>query len=129
MWIWIKPWSRLLVRFFSSSQVHCKLNLKFYCRYILVVTFVVCQCHEIPFTLVASCIKKHDYVAQWGTDGNPCSKQTNSAGLQLADMVARPIGRHLIDPTQSNRAFDTLEKKLRRNSQGKVQGLGLKVYP
>jgi Protein of unknown function (DUF3800) len=84
---------------------------------------------EAPFILVASCIKKHDYVAQWGTDGNPCSKQTNSAGLQLADMVARPIGRHLIDPTQSNRAFDTLEKKLRRNSQGKVQGLGLKVYP
>lgn len=39
------------------------------------------------------------------------SKATNSAGLQLADLVARPIGRHVIDPEQNNRAFDVLKKK------------------
>lgn len=39
------------------------------------------------------------------------SKASNSAGLQLADLVARPIGRHVINPEQPNRAFDVLRKK------------------
>lgn len=57
------------------------------------------------------------------------SKKTNSAGLQLADMVARPIGRYLIDPNQKNRAWAVLEQKFRRSPEGKVRGWGLKVYP
>jgi hypothetical protein len=32
-------------------------------------------------------------------------KKTNSAGLQLADLVARPIGLSILRPNQSNRAF------------------------
>ena len=56
-------------------------------------------------------------------------KQTNSAGLQLADMVARPIGRHVLAPQQPNRAFEILEPKLRRDDRGRVQGYGLKCYP
>ena len=32
------------------------------------------------------------------------SKESNAAGLQLADLVARPIGRHLLKPEQPNRA-------------------------
>lgn len=39
------------------------------------------------------------------------AKTSNSAGLQLADLVARPIGRHVIDASQSNRAFDILREK------------------
>ena len=38
-------------------------------------------------------------------------KKTNSAGLQLADLVARPIGVHVIKPEQPNRAFNILEEK------------------
>ncbi len=34
------------------------------------------------------------------------SKQINSCGLQLADLTARPVGRHVIDPKQANRAFE-----------------------
>lgn len=56
-------------------------------------------------------------------------KKTNSAGLQLADMVARPIGRHLINPAQENRAYQVLQKKFRRNKNGEIQGWGLKCYP
>ncbi|KPV41186.1 3-deoxy-D-manno-octulosonic acid transferase [Thiohalorhabdus denitrificans] len=56
-------------------------------------------------------------------------KQVNSAGLQLADMVARPIGRHILDPSQPNRAFAILEPKIRRDQNGKIQGWGLKCYP
>ncbi len=57
------------------------------------------------------------------------SKKVNSAGLQLADMVARPIGRHLLNPDQPNRAFEILETKFRRSRAGQVRGWGLKVYP
>jgi hypothetical protein len=39
------------------------------------------------------------------------AKTSNSAGLQLADLVARPIGRHVIDENQNNRAFDILREK------------------
>lgn len=56
-------------------------------------------------------------------------KKTNSAGLQLADLTARPIGRHVLDPIQPNRAWDIIEPKLRRSPQGRVIGWGLKIFP
>lgn len=57
------------------------------------------------------------------------SKESNSAGLQLADLVARPIGRHLLKPNQENRAYDIIEEKLRRSPQGETEGWGLKIFP
>jgi hypothetical protein len=56
-------------------------------------------------------------------------KRTNSTGLQLADLTARPIGRHVLDPAQPNRAWDILEPKLRRSSTGVLKGWGLKTFP
>lgn len=56
-------------------------------------------------------------------------KQSNSSGLQLADLVARPIGRHILKPEQKNRAYDVIEEKLRRGPDGEVRGKGLKVFP
>ena len=56
-------------------------------------------------------------------------KRINSAGLQLADLTARPIGRHVMDPVQPNRAWDIIERKLHRNPAGKIDGWGLKVFP
>lgn len=56
-------------------------------------------------------------------------KRTNSAGLQLADLTARPIGRHVMDPSQHNRAWTILAAKLRRSPVGAVQGWGLKIFP
>lgn len=48
-------------------------------------------------------------------------------GVQL---LSRPaIGRKVIDPAQANRAYEILEKKLRRSPAGKVRGWGLKVFP
>lgn len=56
-------------------------------------------------------------------------KATNTAGLQLADMVARPIGRYLLEPEQPNRAFEIIEPKIRRSPSGDIDGWGLKCYP
>lgn len=56
-------------------------------------------------------------------------KKTITTGLQLADLVARPIGLHVLRPTQVNRAFEMLQPKLRRSPMGVVDGWGLKVFP
>lgn len=56
-------------------------------------------------------------------------KRTNSSGLQLADMVARPIGRHVLDPEQGNRAFEILREKFDTDRNGVIDGCGLKCFP
>lgn len=57
------------------------------------------------------------------------AKKINSAGLQIADLVARPIARHVVNPEQPNRAYDAISTKLRRGPNGQTAGWGLKVYP
>ena len=57
------------------------------------------------------------------------SKQVNSAGLQLADLAARPIALRVLRPTQSNRAYDAIQAKLLRSPDGRTDGWGLKTYP
>lgn len=73
--------------------------------------------------------------------GNPlpfevvfADKKTNSTGLQLADLVARPIGLSVIRPDQANRAFEVLKLKFfcsggRRNVGIGFEGWGLKIHP
>ena len=56
-------------------------------------------------------------------------KQSNSVGLQLADLAARPIGMHALRPEQANRAYATIEPKLRRSPSGQIDGWGLKMFP
>lgn len=62
------------------------------------------------------------------------SKQVNSAGLQLADLVARPIGLSYLREGQQNRAFDALRPKFfckdgRANAGSDYEGYGLKIVP
>jgi hypothetical protein len=58
------------------------------------------------------------------------SKHANLAGLQLADLVARPIGLHRLRPDQENRAYEIVATKLRRRPHdGKVEGWGVKHFP
>jgi hypothetical protein len=56
-------------------------------------------------------------------------KKSNSAGLQIADLTARPIGRHFIDPRQPNRAWNALEPKLLRSQPGDVNWQAMTVQP
>lgn len=61
-------------------------------------------------------------------------KKTNLTGLQLADLVARPVGLNYIRPEQANQAFELLKNKFfcaggrDRAGQG-YQNVGLKIYP
>jgi len=56
-------------------------------------------------------------------------KETNSSGLQLADLVSHPIGRHHLKPGQPNRAYDMVERKLKSSQAGTFVGYGVKVFP
>ena len=67
--------------------------------------------HSLPFQLVM------------------VAKSANSPGLQLADLMARPVGLRHIRPGQPNRAYEIIESKMRRSTAGKVEGWGLKKLP
>lgn len=56
-------------------------------------------------------------------------KGVNSSGLQVADLVGRPIGLRHLRPDQPNRTWDVIEPKLRRSSAKTVEGYGLKRFP
>jgi len=57
------------------------------------------------------------------------NKMSNSAGSQLADLIARPIGLSVIKPGQNNRAYEIIKEKFHRDDYGVVDGIGLKIYP
>ena len=56
-------------------------------------------------------------------------KKSNSAGLQIADLTARPIGLKTLRPNQPNRAYDIIETKLRKSPTGNIRGWGIKEFP
>lgn len=57
------------------------------------------------------------------------SKASNSAGLQLTDLMARPVALNHLRPEQPNRAFEIIATKLRRNPTGTTDDWGLKLLP
>jgi hypothetical protein len=62
------------------------------------------------------------------------TKQVNSTGLQLADLVARPIGMSVLRSGQKNRAFNVLKRKFycsggRSNAGEGFENWGLKFFP
>jgi hypothetical protein len=56
------------------------------------------------------------------------AKTDNIAGLQLADLVVSPIGRHVLGKPEKE-DFRVVREKLRRNSAGEYLGFGLVVLP
>lgn len=56
------------------------------------------------------------------------SKRENLAGLQLADLVVSPIGRHVIGKPERE-DWRIIEKKLRCDPRGRYHGYGLVVLP
>ncbi|MBU4175088.1 MAG: DUF3800 domain-containing protein [Actinobacteria bacterium] len=56
------------------------------------------------------------------------SKSENVAGLQLADLVVTPIGRHVLGK-RDKEDWRIVEKKLRRSRDGRVEGAGLVILP
>ena len=56
-------------------------------------------------------------------------KTANSAGLQIADLIARPIGIRHLRPDQVNRAFDIIAPKFYQSPNGEARGWGYHAIP
>lgn len=56
-------------------------------------------------------------------------KRSNSTGLQLSDLIARPVGLSILRPKQPNRAYEHIKNKFVCGPRGKLEGYGLKVFP
>lgn len=56
-------------------------------------------------------------------------KQCNSTGMQLADLVARPIGQEVLAPGSQKQIYPIIKSKFRRSPSGLINGWGLKVFP
>ncbi len=56
------------------------------------------------------------------------AKTDNIAGLQLADLVVSPIGRHVMGKAEKE-DFRVVRQKLRKNNAGEYLGFGLVVLP
>jgi hypothetical protein len=61
-------------------------------------------------------------------DINFINKSTNCSGLQFSDLIARPIGRWVINREQQNRAFDILKSKFYKKGDDFLR-IGLKIFP
>jgi hypothetical protein len=48
--------------------------------------------------------------------------------LQIADLVARPIGLSVLRPDQENRAFEIIKNKFRKYNN-EYKKYGLKIFP
>lgn len=87
---------------------------------------------ELEFRRIVS----GDHYLQGEDAAMPCfdivfaSKLANSTGLQIADLIARPIGLRVFRGGQENRAYDLIVPKIWMGPDGKARvGNGLKVFP
>ena len=69
---------------------------------------------------------------QWGCElpfrAVFADKKQNLQGLQIADLAAYPIAKHVLDPDTPRKDWEVVEKKLRSGPKGYI-GWGLKVFP
>lgn len=57
------------------------------------------------------------------------NKHDNVVGLQIADLCAYPMARHLLHPKEPYIPFEVIEGKIYSNNKGRYVGWGLKVFP
>jgi len=56
-------------------------------------------------------------------------KSANFVGLQIADLIARPIGVHFVNIEQKNRAYDIIREKFMDKSNIDPRHDGIKIFP
>ena len=56
-------------------------------------------------------------------------KKDNIVGLQVADLCAYPLARHLLNSEEPYIPFMIIEKKIYCDKEGEYDGWGLKLFP
>lgn len=63
------------------------------------------------------------------TDFSFKHKRENAIGLQLADLCAYPLARHVLNEKEPYAPFEIISGKIYCNAKGETKGYGLKVFP
>jgi hypothetical protein len=89
---------------------------------------------ELELEFRRNCDGQNSGNLSWPFEVVFADKKANLTGLQLADLVARPVGINYLRPAQANRAFQLLMKKFycdggREKVGNAYDGVGLLVYP
>ena len=85
--------------------------------------------HELELEVRRLCAEGEDGGSRYPFAFLVADKRGNSTGLQLADLVARPVGLRVLRPGQPNRAWDVLQTKLCSDRDGTSAGRGLQAFP
>jgi len=104
------------------------------------LTHIVVECRgkkedvELELEFRRICDTDQHGQSRWPFSMVFADKRTNLAGLQLADLVARPVGLNHIRPAQPNQAFEMLKRKFYCEGGRSMVGegfkeVGLLVYP
>lgn len=56
-------------------------------------------------------------------------KRENIVGLQIADLCAYPLARHILNPSEPYPPFNIIKSKIYCDDKGKFDGYGLKIFP
>ena len=89
---------------------------------------------ELELEFRRNCDGQNSGNLSWPFEVVFADKKANLTGLQLADLVARPVGINYLRPAQANRAFQLLVKKFycdggREKVGNAYDGVGLLIYP
>ena len=57
------------------------------------------------------------------------AKRDNIAGLQIADLCAYPLARHILNPDEPYVPFQVIKDKIYCDAKGEYKGWGLKIFP
>lgn len=56
-------------------------------------------------------------------------KNYGEIGIEITDLCAYPIARHILHNSEPNIAYDIIKSKIRCGPRGQIQGYGVKVFP
>ena len=57
------------------------------------------------------------------------AKRDNIIGLQIADLCAYPLARHILNPQEPYIPFKIIDSKIYKSQKGRKMGWGLKIFP
>lgn len=74
-------------------------------------------------------VSSERFLKRYKTEILSKKKGDNDCGLQISDLSAYPIARHVLSPKQPYPSFNIIKPKIRANRQGIIDGYGLKRFP
>lgn len=83
------------------------------------------EAHFQRLCAVGTYYVKAERLGQYGLEISFRDKKDDIQGLQVADLVAYPVARHVIDPERANPAFDLVRQKIYRKGE---KLYGLKIF-